>query len=293
MSLSLAVKVNSVGDQISFKRKYSHSGYYEIHSVFNNAVNFYTKKNIIASLVTRSIGGGPNNIVVDVNSLSFVKNIYIDGDKIILNNSFVCDISSPPIYNSTLSIPHKDIELFKSGLNEFEVILRKNAPPLSAVFLLDRRRINFFITPFEKNLARSLELFSNDVLNGNLGAISKLKGLGFGLTPQGDDILDGFMIALLVYDKLTGANTEEIRKEMFNLSRGGNIISDTFLFYSSLGYLYERMKTLVLSLFSNDPILIKNAVIDILNIGETSGADISTGFLLMSKKLIQGGIEWL
>jgi len=293
LSLSLAVKVNSVGDQISFKRKYSHSGYYEIHSVFNNAVNFYTKKNIIASLVTRSIGGGPNNIVVDVNSLSFVKNIYIDGDKIILNNSFVCDISSPPIYNSTLSIPHKDIELFKSGLNEFEVILRKNAPPLSAVFLLDRRRINFFITPFEKNLARSLELFSNDVLNGNLSAISKLKGLGFGLTPQGDDILDGFMIALLVYGKLVGTNTEEIRKEIFNLSRGSNIISDTFLYYASSGYLYERMKTLVLSLFSNDSILIENAVMDLLNIGETSGADISTGFLLMSKKLIQGGIEWL
>lgn len=293
MSLSLAIKVNSVGDQISFERKYSRSGYYKIHSVFNNAVNFYTNKNVIASFVTRSIGGGPNNIVVDVNSLSFVKDIYIDRNKIILNNSFVCDISSPPIYDSTLFIPRKDVELFKNGLNKFETILRKDAPPLSAVFLLDRRRINFFITPFEKNLARSLELFSNDVLNGNLGAISKLKGLGFGLTPQGDDILDGFMIALLVYDKLTGANTEEIRKEMFNLSRGGNIISDTFLFYSSLGYLYERMKTLVLSLFSNDPILIKNAVIDILNIGETSGADISTGFLLMSKKLIQGGIEWL
>ena len=293
MSLSLAVKVNSVGDQVKLGNGNSTSGYYKIHSVFDDAVNFYIRDNAIASLVTRSIGGGPNNIVIDVNSLSFIKNIYIDGNKVILNDSFICDISSSPLYSSNLFIPSKNLELFKEGLNEFERILRKNAPPLSAAFLIDRRRINFFITPFEKNLAYSLELFSNDVLNGNLKSVSRLKGLGFGLTPQGDDILDGFMVALLVHEKLTETNTEDIRKEIFSLSRGSNIISDTFLYYASLGYLYERMKTLILSLFSNDSTLIEKAVLNLLNIGETSGADISTGFLLMSKKLIQGGIEWL
>ena len=293
MSLSLAVKVNSVGDKLNFGSRRFHYGYCKIHSVFNNAVNFYIEDDTIASLVTRSIGGGPNNIVIDVNSLSFIKNIYIDGNKIILNDSFICDISSSPTYSSNLFVPSKSLELFSKGLNKFERILKKNAPPLSAAFLIDRRRINFFITPFEKNLAYSLELFSNDVLNGNLKSISKLKGLGVGLTPQGDDILDGFMIALLVYEKLTGVNTEDIRKEIFNLSRGSNIISDTFLYYASLGYLYERMKALILSLFSNDSTLIEEAVLNLLNIGETSGADISTGFLLMSKKLMQGGIEWL
>ena len=293
MSLSLAVKVNSVGDQVKLGNKYSRFGYCEIHSIFDNAVNFYAKENAIVSLVTRSVGGGPNNIVIDVNSLSFIKNIYIDGNKIILNDSFICDIGSSSIYSSNLFLPSKSLELFGEGLNKFERILKKNAPPLSAAFLIDRRRINFFITPFEKNLAYSLELFSNDVLNGNLKSISKLKGLGFGLTPQGDDILDGFMIALLVYEKLTGVNTEDIRKGIFNLSRGSNIISDTFLYYASLGYLYERTKTLILSLFSNDSTLIEEAVLNLLNIGETSGADISTGFLLMSKKLMQGGIEWL
>lgn len=293
MSLSLSVKVNSVGDQVKLGNKYSRFGYCKIHSVFDNAVNFYAKENVIVSLVTRSVGGGPNNIVIDVNSLSFIKNIYIDGNKIILNDSFICDIGSSSIYSSNLFLPSKSLELFGEGLNKFERILKKNAPPLSAAFLIDRRRINFFITPFEKNLAYSLELFSNDVLNGNLKSISKLKGLGFGLTPQGDDILDGFMIALLVYEKLTGVNTEDIRKGIFNLSRGSNIISDTFLYYASLGYLYERTKTLILSLFSNDSTLIEEAVLNLLNIGETSGADISTGFLLMSKKLMQGGIEWL
>ncbi len=292
MSLSLVLKVNSVGDQVRFGGKHSLSGYFKIHSVFNNAVNFYIKRDKIVSLVTHSVGGGPNNIVINVDSLSFVKSIYIDKSKIVLNDSFACDIDSSPQYNSNLIIPSKNLELFKKGLNKFENILRKEASPLSAVFLIDKRRINFFITPFEKNLAYSLESFSNDILNGNLKSASKLKGLGFGLTPQGDDILDGFMIALLVYEKLTGTNTEEIRKKMFNLSRGSNIISDTFLYYASHGFLYERVKTLVLSLFSNDPIIIENAVLKLLNIGETSGADISTGFLLMIKKLMQGGIKW-
>ncbi len=293
MSLSLVLKVNSVGDQVRFGGKHSHFGYCEIHSVFNNAVNFYIKRDTILSLVTRSVGGGPNNIVIDVDSLSFVKSIYMDKSKIVLNDSFICDIESSLQYNSDLFIVSKDLELFKKGLGKFEDILRKKAPALSAVFLIDKRRLNFFITPFEKNLAYSLELFSNEVLDGKLESVSRLKGLGFGLTPQGDDILDGFMIALLVYEKLTGANTGDIRKKIFNLSRGSNIISDTFLYYASLGLLYERVKTLVLSLFLNDPVIIENAVSKLLNIGETSGADISTGFLLMSKKLMQGGIKWL
>jgi len=71
-------------------------------------------------------------------------------------------------------------------------ILIDKAPPLSAAFLIDKSRKSNFRTVFEKTLANSLENAFLRLLNLDLSSIDSLKGVGFGLTPQGDDLIDGF-----------------------------------------------------------------------------------------------------
>lgn len=282
MSVALKIKVSSVGDHVDLA-----DGYFTPHSIFKNAVNVYFNSSSIFSIVTKSVGSGPNNVVLDVEDVSFIKKIYFDGVNIILNDDFVCNVSSAPIYKSELIVSQKNTNYLPSGLSVFERIIKRESAPLSTAFLLDKRRKNFFITPFEKSLANMIDNSMEEIFKGNLQSISKLKGLGFGLTPQGDDVINGFIIALLLYEKLTGVSTEKLRKTIFDFAEGTNIISRTFLWYSTNGYLYERMKRLIFSLFSNDSIKIEKATKGLLSIGETSGADLSTGFLLMIRKLLQ------
>ncbi|MCD6427499.1 MAG: DUF2877 domain-containing protein [Caldisericaceae bacterium] len=69
-------------------------------------------------------------------------------------------------------------------------------------------------------------------------------------------------------------------------------MSDTLVGYSVSGKLYSRMKNLLLSMMFHREEVERNTD-SLLKIGETSGSDIGTGFILMFEKLLQGGLEWL
>ncbi len=262
------------------------------HSKFSNAVNLILSNDGLVSIVTNKVGAGPNNIVLNVKDVSFIKIVKWNEFHFVINGE-VLSRNTVKTYNPLLSIYDVRVSDFLTGLNFFERLLIKNAPPLSAAFLLDDRRKNFFITPFEKNLRISIRNNVNKFLEGDLSAISKLKGLGFGLTPQGDDLIDGFVSALVVYELITKENTYLLRNKIFSVAETNNLISNTFLRYAVEGMFYQRVKDLIEAIALNNKDRIINSTEKLLNIGETSGSDIGTGFVLMSRKLFEGGIKWL
>jgi hypothetical protein len=267
------------------------SGKTFIHSKFTNAVNLLTEDGKFTSLVTKKVGAGPNNILLDIPDLSLISNVFWTDTKININDISI-PITDVELYNPELNFNNISKTEFLSGLNFFERILIKDAPILSSSFLLDSRRKNFFITPFEKNLRDKLQRNVDEFMEGDFSAIDHLKGTGFGLTPQGDDLIDGFVTALVVYELFTGNNTFRLREEILERASTQNIISNTFLLYASKGQFYERIKNIVEAIAHNDKEKISIYTKALLDIGETSGADIGTGFILMSRKLFEGGIKW-
>ncbi len=287
MQVKTKLGVISVGSDVPIA-----SGIVSIHSKFSNVVNLTLQSGELFSLVTEKVGPGPNNIVLNVKDLSFVKSFNwteneftINKEKILRNNI--------KIYNFNFKLMNLSKVNFLAGLSFFERILIKDAPALSSAFLLDNRRKNFFITPFEKNLEETIRKNVDGVMKGHLSNIEKLKGLGFGLTPQGDDLIDGFVLALVSYELFTGENTFRIRNKIFSLAKTENIISNTFLKYAVQGKLYERIGNIIEAIACNDKEKIILSARSLLDIGETSGSDIGTGFILMSRKLFEGGVEWL
>jgi hypothetical protein len=86
-------------------------------------------------------------------------------------------------------------------------------------------------------------------------------------------------------------STESIRNRIYNNAKTSNEISNSFLLYASLGRVYEKFKDL-LDALANDRTEIYGSALRFLDIGETSGADVSTAFILSVKKFYKGGLPW-
>jgi hypothetical protein len=286
VAIAIPVKVISIGNSVPRS-----DAVFTIHSTFDRVANLLYPEGLV-SVVTEDIGGGPNNIVVNGFNFLNLREAQIINDELILNDTKIF-LSKASKYDPTIKLDASKKTAFLSGLQIFERVLIKHAHSLSSVFLLDNRRKSFFITPFEKNLRNQLDAGVTEILNGKLSSVEKIKGVGLGFTPQGDDLISGMLLALYVYQLLSSYSTNHIREEIYRLARSKNIISDAFLHFAAQGEFFERFKNLIYAFFQDKEVII-NATMQLLAVGETSGADIGTGFILASKeafkKSINGGV---
>ncbi|MGC8721153.1 MAG: DUF2877 domain-containing protein [Caldisericaceae bacterium] len=255
-----------------------------VHTAFREVLNCEIDNSIV-SIVTPSIGSGPNNIVVNRDDFDSFGDVQSNFDFSSIN------FNGAKVFDSRIALSNFDYQEFLSNLNLFERIVIKEGSPLSCAFILDKRRNNFFITPFERNLRDRLRDSYHKFMSGSIEEVNNLKGVGYGLTPQGDDLISGTLVAIYMYGLVKQIDTDKIRNEIYNLAKGENEISNTFLFYASQGRVYEKFKNLLEALIS-DRNKIYSSAMRFLDIGETSGADLSTGFIISMKKLFEGGLPW-
>ena len=277
---SVNIAAVSVGDDIDLNERRG-----VIHTAFRHVINCKVNGSLV-SIVTPAIGSGPNNIVVDSVDLTLFTGFEQN----------ICDLNSinfsnARVFDSKLVIDKYGTSEFLSNLNLLERIVINEASPLSCAFMLDERRGSFFITPFETNVRDYLRNSYSKFIDGSIEEVDILKGVGFGLTPQGDDLISGTLIGIYVYGLMKQLPTEGLRHEIYNRARTSNEISSSFLLYASLGRVYEKFKDL-LDALAHDRARIHDAALRFLDIGETSGADVSTGFIVSMKKFCKGGLPW-
>lgn len=117
-------------------------------------------------------------------------------------------------------------------------------------------------------------------------AASDLAGLGGGLTPTGDDVLVGVLMALAA---LPDGPNRALRAAI----RGGTVgrttrISDAYLEAAARGEASEAWQRLLAALGGDGSHSVIQAGRRILSFGETSGVDMLTGFLLAMQGLTAG-----
>ncbi len=106
----------------------------------------------------------------------------------------------------------------------------------------------------------------------------QLSGLGPGLTPSGDDVLVGTLLALAV---ALPADVEPIRAALMRAVAGRSTrISGAYLEAAARGEASEAWLHLLAILPNGDPVMVTEAVRAVMAVGETSGADTLAGFLL-------------
>lgn len=274
--------------QISDIGKHIKNGHYNrIHSRFTDVVNFHHNDEIGLSVVNRKIGGGPFNIVidnfdpVDVNSVELNDDfLIIDPFRIELTNSSKTNYCLPEIFS----------EIFLNNFSRLKDILIENCPKKSlAVFFDDERKRDFHST-FEKNLLakyrEAIQLFENNVIQNS---VKIFRGLGFGLTPSGDDFNAGILMGLSVAERLYNSDRSLLKNNIFETAKGENHISNLLLYICKNGLCTEKFKEVLMALSGNDLARIECSVKNYISIGETSGADFLTGFYYSVKKELETG----
>ncbi len=292
----------SIGDQIR-------PGTYRLHSRFSRAVNFERRGRLVA-VVDETIGPGPLNIVLRRRSADFqtavsricnpqgpetarsasrlrtcdaaeCKSALRVGSGSVLFEGRCYHFTSRQRYHSNLSLSALNPRRFERNLSTLGEALRDASPSKSLAFLLDSRRLSHFQGTFDRTFAAQITRGVDDVFHGCLLAgIRRLRGCGLGLTPAGDDFIAGLLIGLHLLQKLHGWDYQPTANAVFRAARGDNIFSNTFLDLARRGLLFGRMKDLLQALVSGSAREVRKTAQKLFTIGETSGADLATGFFM-------------
>ncbi|MBP7829388.1 MAG: DUF2877 domain-containing protein [Kiritimatiellae bacterium] len=280
------MKVVSVGDRVE-------AGAYRLHSRFKTVTNYRLEagrpRPAVLCLVTPAVGSGPINVVVE-GEFPEADSVVLESDVLMLDGR-----RSPlgPRYDSALPEGPPAPAMVEALTRH----LRAAAHPKSLAFLLDESRAANFRPGFEQNMAKQIRDGARLLLGADPAQGARLlRGCGFGLTPAGDDLLAGALIA----SHLAGPTRHPERGKGFpspapgSLWRSlaalgmtgssGTLLSDAFLALAAEGRVNEPVKQLLAALVGADTEAMPSCADRVLAHGETSGADILTGLVLAVHK---------
>ncbi|MFH1039131.1 MAG: DUF2877 domain-containing protein [PVC group bacterium] len=239
--------------------------------------------------MTEEVGRGPVNIVVRGIDLAQLNTLRADGGFIFLNDRpFATDQAE--IFHSRVETATVNFDGLRANLSIFETVLLDCVPPKSLAFLIEPARKRFFATQFDQKVAEriagAVRIIHSAETSRIIEGIRQLKGVGFGLTPSGDDFIAGLLAGLNLLDRLDGADRSALRKEIVATARSGNLLSNSFMALAADGFLFEGFKELVVALLQGGADHIRRQTEKLVTLGESSGSDMGVGFLLTMKDLL-------
>ena len=268
----------SVGEFISYGDLIS-PGEYRLHSRFRRAINFAHGSQLV-SLVDESVGAGPLNVVL-TRVAEVGGECLLVGDDSMQVGTVTLDFAGACRYDSSLAMPtDSDSASFDRGLSFFKETLRVLAPAHSLVHLRAGDEDADAPASFEAALAERFVRGCHLLEEGEYAAGTQwVKGIGYGLTPSGDDFLCGFLIALHLRRLLFGENTAAITETVFHSAASRNPLSMSFLQCARRGRVSEKLRNVVTAIVKGEHESILTATRALASVGETSGADTATGLI--------------
>jgi hypothetical protein len=258
---------------------------YRCHSRFKRAVNFSNGRSLVA-LVDRQIGPGPHHIVVSGFGPQMVDRLTISVDEFLLDGRrFPFALSR--CYDSRIDLGAAvDRGRFAANVEYFARCLGRSATAQNLAFLLrpgrgPRRRSVLGGSIAARLRAGSRLVFSPDLLAG----VKMCRGLGFGLTPGGDDFIGGVLLALHCSQKIFKQNFKRVIRSVYESARGDNPFSNAMLASAGEGRAIGRIKELLAALTQGGETNIYRCAGQLAAIGHSSGIDFGTGLLLAFREL--------
>ena len=275
------MEIISIGNQLR-------RGEYIIHSRFKSAINFISGDNFVF-VVNESVGAGPVNIVIN-GEVPLGADLLEVGETHLRLNGIEFGFDYGCRYDSKIDMSSYNNELFTRNLGIVERTVIEKAPEKSLAYLLGGR-IEEGFGSFDKECRRKIRAGAEQILYGDLiGGVRMIKGLGQGLTPSGDDFNSGLLIAMNVVEHrpLRFRKTSEVNiiDQVYNAAKGKNLFTNSFLECAASGNLFYKFRELIRALQIANVKEIINSTELVMTMGETSGSDQLTGFLIGMKRFL-------
>lgn len=291
------MRIISLGDRISPPGQANTQ--FKVHSRFDRVINFAPETPEcgarMISLVAPEVGNGPGNIVLeDFDSLA---------QELPKTRSFSLTIEDSVIRVSKLALPIENAARYKSKLAltplysgpdllpllQFNVeflgqYVVSHSPGKSLAVLLDSTRMSEFQSPFDRKVIAQFHSAIAQLKPNEYGAIedlsrafTRLHGLGWGLTPSGDDFIAGLLLAREIQSY--SHPTIDHSLGSFKVSLRSNSLADTFILDALESRFTEPLAQLAQSLVVAKGTIHSHAA-RVLEHGASSGADTLTGLVI-------------
>jgi hypothetical protein len=276
-------KIYRLGDRLPFGR-------FLLHGRYAHAINLLDRRGRLLSLVDGHAGAGPNHIEVHSSLLAATKEVVFDGETLSINGERYA-LHNMPSYNSGLTAYSFSSPLILKNLTFIiDHIKASVTSPVCRYILIPDDKPSFgsaLQCMVADELKSGLNHLQQSIRNGSSCShgVELLCGLGYGLTPSGDDILAGVLAALYIFKFICGIDREGIKNEILLRSHITGLVSKTLLAYTSEGRFYMRHRRFMQALVSTDYSEAKKAMRAVGEYGASSGEDFLTGFALAAESL--------
>lgn len=286
----------------------SNSKKYKVHSVFDHAFYIQTSNNFLINVIKNENYISPVSILIkDFGDRSFksigalegmeVKSdnsILIIGDNIITIKLAKASNWAPPPFPKGPLISPMSISLNLRVLRDVIYTCQSReglVPLLENVELYGP--LKFFLQPQKPTLSERARPYIDMLMRGLFGGqyhmvlsgALPIIGLGPGLTPSCDDFLLGLILSLNICGNtlLKGRKKQisfykRVSSEICRIAKGKTTIySQTLLDQARRGEGHKSVIELIYSLITKDPDRVASASKTVIEMGQTSGADIAIG----------------
>ena len=296
----MRVQALSVGIQVP---RHPFSG--TVHSVFHQACNLWLEPDTLLTLLSCQKGNVPHGIRLDTSShFDFLHTLRVGQSAacrggILRINGTECSFDLRPARPWHIDLKGLHIDLCRPthaqswavAWSELKLHHHKSgmSENLGAFFLSEGRPVTpaaseILLQQGAYTIPSLLQTTCRLQLREAMISVQSLIGLGYGLTPSGDDFLVGYMAGLWC---TAGVNPSRLRfltalgSELSDASRNTNEISRAYLRSAANGHVSEPIAKLAQRLNqANNMSSIRAATQAALQVGHTSGSDGVLGLLL-------------
>jgi len=262
----------AIGDKVPL-------GTYQFHSRFAHVVNYRNESCIISFIDDdKNLSGR----TLHVSELPLSNDpVQISCSHVTVAGTRVCRARAQT-YDSTWQgfSPKQDLSAFVSAMKS---ALDDRAPERSLAVLYHPRHARGFASGFERAvLDRFFQAFDTLRRGDVVGSVERFKGVGFGLTPSGDDFIIGLLQAL---SSLPPSGTlRTLKQDILEKASGCNELSWQFMRDAEAGIHPKDIKELFTAARDRNANGVKRHTGNVLSHGHSSGADTIAGLI--------AGFEW-
>jgi hypothetical protein len=232
--------------------------HYQLHSAFSRVLNYVSPDGQLHMLALPEIGAGPGITLVSRLPDPAPPTITLVDDRL---NRFA-DVQIDTEYTPRLRSPTAPSSDTLTRAEELVAAVANGLTNDNSV----RGQL----------VAQSFSAALMAMQQGDYSAgAARLKGLGPGLTPAGDDFLCGVLWAL----SLKGHTWERPRELIYRRALGGNVLSNHFLHAARAGLFFAHFQDFARAICANDWPNISRHFLRLQQHGATSGPATASGFL--------------
>ncbi len=246
----------------------------------------------IVAVVSAELHNGPLNLVVTpappFGRLSIGAPTRSNAHRVHVAHAWVIVLDGATSWDPVLPrIDRAASDALHSHLRTLTDLIAAQAPA-GGLARVSVERAGPVLTPLERSASLGLTDLSSGLRQANRAQVARgarmLAGLGPGLTPSGDDVLAGCLLALAALPDMDGAS---VREAIASSARHRTThISTAYLDAAARGEASEAWHRLVAAMGTSDAVPLISAARQVLAVGETSGSDVLGGFVLASRALL-------